>query len=1128
MNSGRKDGPQYPKRGNRGRNDNRTAERSWTEDGSQSQSQFEGPSRPYTTVTSSPSPRVNYAAIVANQSSASNSWSKSPSPLTSTPTPSSNPRQSEYPTLDKSSGPHNHGGPDFPQIGERRTSVEPPNELTYLNKAIHNVNQNLPFSQFRTYGRQKGDNKLQPEQHKAPITPASSDLFMRPKSKTVKHDRSNSQQPRVEQTHPCRRPQPTHLQENQERESTSVPSPNGSTFAYPFTHNAPSDLSLGSSISQEEHDSPVCVSVESQDNCLQVPPVREEHSFTDHQTVSSVSSSQDNPQIEYDSNKPSIPETESSLYVPVKHVIHLLEEQLSLYHSSIPQSAKELNSRLEDLVERARMVQQEVNTLDTNTRGTAFTQQKTPPLQVEEASQDELISLERWKSLRPKTLHTLDLSEDQAFRICKELMLKLINNPKGMFFNIGRHLITVLSYYPNLPEQVRQIELYRAKHLLTGLNLGWNEGSKNLPAKCQLRLREPAPGSSTPLWRQSQRGYEHNEPSCRQSQFFRPELPILYSSSASFVLTRLESTPFQTHCLTENIKVPGIEPGYQVDGQTRQLRTRIALDLDNLGFPWHQHGNPTRRVDKRIDIEQPVKRAALYLGPHVIKSEGLPPLPTLKQNPIAYKYLKDCAEVVSPSDIVLGELIKASEEFPIEFPVQGVRCTEILKHEDITDKVLEDHANSAYPLLHESALYLYTEFLDHKRKYGTATEKAVYDKMGVVDLVQRLLEKRAVTFYGKRDAYLLISGKKGVQGWEYVGKDNGEEKPPLVLEQVLSYDEMKLSALLSVSSHSTFINDGNRNNKGEPSSPKDLQRHGVIVGLIGTRLSRPNFMEWQEIVVTKRQNVELNGYGQPPGDTANGARAPTSLNRWRKVWSDFYGITPHLPTYEELSEKIESLSAADQARYLKLPGHTGIFDNDMFKKRLSVSIDTLLLEAEHRAAERNTTAYIHVVGIGLGVWKCSKHQEEVFLEAFADCLARLQPRLSHVSDINFAWFYEKTCGGTSHGKTFRTGDSEGHIRMFFSKRPPHERLSDPRDAGKLLVVSYAWDGNALPGNEFWVKKLSSSGDPAAACSTQVAELHNPHINKKVVGTNLHVASPSLGVLHLADYVSKKLAETRSK
>jgi hypothetical protein len=70
---------------------------------------------------------------------------------------------------------------------------------------------------------------------------------------------------------------------------------------------------------------------------------------------------------------------------------------------------------------------------------------------------------------------------------------------------------------------------------------------------------------------------------------------------------------------------------------------------------------------------------------------------------------------------------------------------------------------------------------------------------------------------------------------------------------------------------------------------------------------------------------------------------------------------------------------------------------------------------------------------------------------------------------------------------------------------PHERLKED-DEGKLLVVSYAWDANALPGNEFWMGSLSTSSDPAAACSTQVAELHNWHINGKVCGGNLRVAT----------------------
>jgi hypothetical protein len=33
------------------------------------------------------------------------------------------------------------------------------------------------------------------------------------------------------------------------------------------------------------------------------------------------------------------------------------------------------------------------------------------------------------------------------------------------------------------------------------------------------------------------------------------------SSSSSFILTRAEWTPFQTHCYSENVAAPGIEPG---------------------------------------------------------------------------------------------------------------------------------------------------------------------------------------------------------------------------------------------------------------------------------------------------------------------------------------------------------------------------------------------------------------------------------------------------------------------------------------------------------------------------------------------------------------------------------------
>jgi hypothetical protein len=48
----------------------------------------------------------------------------------------------------------------------------------------------------------------------------------------------------------------------------------------------------------------------------------------------------------------------------------------------------------------------------------------------------------------------------------------------------------------------------------------------------------------------------------------RPLFSVFYtvaatflSSSSSFTLTKAEWTPFQTHCYSENLVAPGIEPG---------------------------------------------------------------------------------------------------------------------------------------------------------------------------------------------------------------------------------------------------------------------------------------------------------------------------------------------------------------------------------------------------------------------------------------------------------------------------------------------------------------------------------------------------------------------------------------
>jgi hypothetical protein len=474
------------------------------------------------------------------------------------------------------------------------------------------------------------------------------------------------------------------------------------------------------------------------------------------------------------------------------------------------------------------------------------------------------------------------------------------------------------------------------------------------------------------------------------------------------------------------------------------------------------------------------------------------------------RYLEACLKTLKPDDTLLQEVLQYSSEFPIQFPVQSVLCSVLLKEQpDVSEEILQHHVNSAYPVLHEATLTLYIDFLEYKKKFGTTQEKSLYADMTVVQLVHRFLEKRAITFCGRPDSYMLLSGEQGMGGWDTVGTKM--ESPPLVLQDCLSYDEIKLSAFLALSSYSVFINTGTRRNCGVPSSPESVQRHGVVVGIVGPRLSAQGVMDWHEIMVTKTQNVKKNGYGS--------ALKNSSQHCWRQIWANFYGV-PNLPTYGKVLKSTQNAKAGE--RFVKLNTEM-MFDNNIYVKRISIAAELLLLEAESRAAAEGKQAYLHVVGVGLGVWKISGHQERIFLDAFAMCLKRLCPVLNHVSDVNFAWFQENTCGGVENDG--RIGNDKHSIRILFSRRPPHSPLDDAEDAGKLLVVSYAWDGNSLPGNEYWIHQLESSGDPANACSTQVSELQNAHVNRgKISGLNLHVACSEWGVVHIEEYSRRKLEQ----
>lgn len=397
-------------------------------------------------------------------------------------------------------------------------------------------------------------------------------------------------------------------------------------------------------------------------------------------------------------------------------------------------------------------------------------------------------------------------------------------------------------------------------------------------------------------------------------------------------------------------------------------------------------------------------------------------------------------------------------------------------------------------------------FLEHKCKHGNSIEKAIYSNMSLLGFVQRLLDKRCVSFFGGNDKYLLLNGNSGISGFQHIGTK--DEKYPLILENCLSYDEIKVSALLSVTSFTEFINNGTRTNVGVVETDKSsIEQSGVIIGLIGARLKRRQFMEYQDIMITKEQNIENNGYGKSKTSATNDSDL-------RNLWNQFYE--------QEESVLYTDMRIGNQ-RFEHLRKYQ-YFDNLLMKKRYTISFDTLLLESEARGAKANQQVFIHVVGIGLGVWKACHNQEEIFLDTFEQRIKTLLPKLKHIDAIHFSWFKLSNWGDLTNGGTIKsTEHPNGGIKIFLSNRNPADKLKQPEYSNTLLVVSYAWDGNAYPGNEFWMGMLKSTGDSSTACSTLVTELHNPYINKTMVsGNNLRIATEKYGVIHVAEYAKRLL------
>eukprot|EP01084_Bolivina_argentea_P136860 241057_1 len=447
-----------------------------------------------------------------------------------------------------------------------------------------------------------------------------------------------------------------------------------------------------------------------------------------------------------------------------------------------------------------------------------------------------------------------------------------------------------------------------------------------------------------------------------------------------------------------------------------------------------------------------------------------------------------------------------------------------------------------YPVCHGAVLSLAHQFLVLKRAHGSSIEKALYKDMTLIEFFDRIATKRAVVFYLQYDSWMLRNGIKGSSGWHRVGTDiealdaQGGNTP--VLSEYMSYDELLLSALCGISSPTHWINKGDRHNHGKPNKNNAAYpMQGIYLGLIGARFEKLYSMEYQLMVITKEQNTLERGYGKYD------KHKQEDLDRVQKAMNDAYLLSQveaskttfkdkpiirtlfesfyskqYFPLWEEVDsvwQKKDKIDDGDEYNKVVNSWYCAgrgagckFFDKLMFRRRMRVSLELFLFDCDARAKQRGKKAFCHVVGLGSGFWSFNKEVQDkemvrVVLEIIRDSV------LLNVACIYFSWFDENAMKDEDN-RIFVDEDDEGAyceydttgnlVYIQFGRREPADKLKGGTFEDCLLCACYAWDSNALPGNEYYLGKqyLNASGDPAAAACSTIPYVQNSMINKEYV------------------------------
>ncbi len=373
------------------------------------------------------------------------------------------------------------------------------------------------------------------------------------------------------------------------------------------------------------------------------------------------------------------------------------------------------------------------------------------------------------------------------------------------------------------------------------------------------------------------------------------------------------------------------------------------------------------------------------------------------------------------------------------------------------------------------------EYLNKVVPTGSDTEIDNY----IISLVRR----RPLAFLTSSDSYLTADGASG--------ENFTEQTDAKDYSKYMCYEELELSPYVNLIADTTNINNGDRYNRGTPAAnPESFEKDGVIIAAVGARYEVPGKMEYKHSVTTKE----------------SASQRADLLKQFLPFW--FGDNVPLMKFNEEEKFSFEGKELCD--RYLKFDS-AQYLDAQIYFAIMKKRYETIFFGAAEKAKKMNKAVFIHLVGLGLGVWAITglKQQMTDLQAAAAKEVLFEHPEIAnHIYCADLSYFYnpsekneptEEPKGLWTNKKPVETLDTHEVVRTT-STRNPWAKLTEnelgemPRDR-VLLVADFAWDGGSFVGNEFWQRLFTASGDPAAACAGDIAITMNPLVNTEMLNTD---------------------------